>query len=178
MSQDSPDRVEQKTPHPHAAAAREQKKAQAEALGVDAAYIASFVDRFYARIREDSLLGPIFAEKISDWPVHLERMNQFWRSILHNSGEFSGNPMIKHIAISGLEEQHFAHWLTLFYDTLLEEGAGRDAAGLVGARARMIADSLLTGISMQRGGMTGIRAGDNLPYLPEKTGHHAEQGAS
>ena len=76
-------------------AKREEKRAAAEKIGIDSNYISSFVDRFYARIREDELLGPIFAERIADWDVHLGKMKRFWRSILHNSGEFKGNPMIK-----------------------------------------------------------------------------------
>src|SRR5690606_1295490 len=126
---------------------RLEKRNAAEEIGVDAEYIASFVDRFYAKIRADELLGPIFNERIADWGEHLGRMKRFWRSVLHNSGEFSGNPMIKHIVIPGLEERHFAHWLGLFYATLRELQPTDEATQLVGARARMIADSLLTGIA-------------------------------
>ena len=97
--------------HAHAAAARARKKADAEAIGIDADYVSRFVEDFYSRIRKDELLGPIFAARIEDWDRHLGRMKSFWRSILHNSGEYSGNPMAKHLALSGIEERHFAHWL-------------------------------------------------------------------
>lgn len=149
----------------HVLAVRAAKRAQAEGIGVDSDYISSFVDRFYARIREDELLGPIFAERIHDWDAHLGRMKSFWRSVLHNSGEFSGNPMIKHIVIPGLDASHFAHWLELFYATLREEEPDPQATSLVGSRARMIADSLLTGIEMQRTGLSGARAGKELPHV-------------
>lgn len=149
----------------HVLAARAAKRAQAETIGVDAEYISSFVERFYARIREDELLGPIFAERIEDWDAHLGRMKSFWRSVLHNSGEFSGNPMIKHIVIPGLDASHFAHWLELFYATLREEEPDPQATSLVASRARMIADSLLTGIEMQRTGLSGARAGKELPHV-------------
>lgn len=151
--------------HAHAAAARARKRAEAESLGIDDAFISLFVESFYARIRQDELLGPIFAERIADWPWHLDRMKRFWRTILHNSGEFSGNPMAKHLAIPGLEEQHFAHWLELFYATLREFERDRDATRLVGSRARMIADSLLTGIAMRDKGLSGARAGEKLPQI-------------
>jgi len=147
----------------HVRAAREEKRQRAEAIGIDTEYISGFVDRFYARIRADDLLGPIFAERVSDWDVHLDRMKRFWRSVLHNSGEFSGNPMVKHIVIPGLDASHFAHWLELFYATLREDEPDPQATGLVGARARMIADSLLTGYEMQRKGLSGARAGQDLP---------------
>lgn len=149
----------------HVEALRARKRAEAESIGVDAGYIASFVERFYAKIRQDDLLGPIFAERIEHWDVHLGRMKQFWRSVLHATGEFAGNPMIKHVAIPGLEERHFSHWLTLFYATLREEEPSDDASRLVADRARMIADSLLTGIATQRLGLVGARAGENLPQL-------------
>lgn len=146
-------------------AARAAKRAEAEALGVDDAFVARLVESFYAAVREDTLLGPIFADRIADWPTHLERMKSFWRSILFNSGEFSGNPMRQHMAIPGLEERHFSRWLDLFYATLrdLEESPGGTL--LVAARARSIADSLLTGIAVRRDGLVGSRAGKNLPHV-------------
>ena len=140
-----------------------EKKAAAEQIGVDAEYIDSFVEAFYGKIRGDDLLGPIFAERIVDWPTHLARMKAFWRSVLHNSGEFAGNPMLKHLAIPGLELRHFSRWLQLFYQTLRAAEPTPDATALVAGRARMIADSLLTGIAMQREGLTGGRAGQDLP---------------
>jgi hemoglobin len=147
----------------HVAAIRQRKQAEAKAIGVDADYISSFVERFYGKVRQDELLGPIFAERIADWPHHLGRMKAFWRSVLHNSGEFSGNPMLKHLAIPGLGVRHFGHWLTLFYQTLREEQPTDAATRFVAERARMIADSLLTGIETQRHGLSGARAGEHLP---------------
>ena len=149
----------------HAEEARARKKAEAEAMGIDEAFVSALVDNFYGRIRADAMLGPIFAARIADWPLHLDRMKRFWRSILHNSGEFSGNPMAKHVAIPGLGEGHFAHWLTLFYATLRDMEQDGHATSLVGQRARMIADSLLTGIAMKEQGLSGARAGDNLPHV-------------
>lgn len=143
---------------------RADKRAAAEQVGVDSRFIDDLVEAFYAKIREDGLLGPIFAERIGDWPMHLARMKAFWRSVLHNSGEFSGNPMLKHIAIPGLEVRHFAHWLDLFYETLRDAEVHRAATELVGARARIIADSLLTAISMRRDGLAGGREGEDLPH--------------
>jgi hemoglobin len=151
--------------HAHAAAARERKRAEAEAIGIDDDFIAQLVESFYTRIREDSLLGPFFAARIADWPLHLDRMKGFWRSILHNSGEFSGNPVAKHLALPGLDESHFAHWLQLFYTTLRDLERHPAATRLVGTRARMIADSLLTGIATRETDIGGLRAGTGLPHV-------------
>jgi hemoglobin len=144
---------------------RAEKRAAAEQIGVDAQFIDRLVEDFYAEIREDALLGPIFAHHITHWPPHLSRMKAFWRSVLHNSGEFSGNPMLKHLAIPGLELRHFERWLHLFYETLREAEGLSAASELVGTRARMIADSLLTAITMRRDGLAGGRAGRDLPHV-------------
>ncbi|RZK01241.1 MAG: group III truncated hemoglobin [Novosphingobium sp.] len=149
----------------HAAAARERKRAEAEAIGIDVDYVSRLVDTFYDRIRTDDLLGPIFAERIADWPPHLDRMKSFWRSVLHNSGEFSGNPMAKHLAMPELETHHFARWLDLFYATLRDLETHPAATRLVGTRARMIAESLLTGIAMRAHGMGAMKAGADLPEV-------------
>lgn len=157
--------------HDRARAAAMARRSEAEARGLDSAFIAALVDRFYDRIRADAELGPIFAAQIAEWAPHLARMNQFWRSILHGSGEFTGNPMQKHLALPGLGEAHFARWLGLFYDTLRELAAVRGldaaAASYVAARARMIADSLLTGIAMRADGLSAARAGARLPHFEE-----------
>ncbi|MXO58668.1 hypothetical protein GRI89_03815 [Altererythrobacter salegens] len=149
----------------HAERKRAEKRTAAEDIGVDADYIDGFVEAFYGRIREDDLLGPIFAARIADWPPHLARMKAFWRSVLHNSGEFSGNPMLKHLAIPGLNLSHFSRWLDLFYATLREAEPTSEATALVGERARMIADSLLTAIAMRRDGLSAGRAGKDLPHV-------------
>jgi hemoglobin len=151
--------------HAHVAAARERKRAEAEAIGIDEDFIGQLVESFYTRIRDDALLGPIFAPRIADWPLHLDRMKGFWRSILHNSGEFSGNPMAKHLALPGLDESHFTHWLELFYATLRDLERHPAATRLVGTRARMIADSLLTGIATRETGIGAMRAGAGLPHV-------------
>jgi len=158
-----PDNEQVERHHAQALKARAEKRAHAEGLGVDEHFVSSFVEAFYARIRADEVLGPIFAAKVRDWDDHLGRMKRFWRSVLFSSGEYSGNPMVKHVAIPDLERDHFAHWLELFYATLRDLAANDEAVELVGARARMIADSLLTGIAMKRDGLAGSRAGQDLP---------------
>ena len=149
--------------HAFALQARAERRARAEALGVTPDFVSRFVDSFYARIRADALLGQIFAAKVTDWDEHLTRMKRFWRSILFSSGEYSGNPMRKHVVIPDLGRDHFVRWLELFYATLRVEGASDEAAVLVGERGRMIAESMLTGIAIHREGLVGSRAGADLP---------------
>ncbi|HWU93351.1 MAG TPA: group III truncated hemoglobin [Sphingomicrobium sp.] len=137
------------TASPHALAARDEKRREALALGIDEAFVSDLVENFYGRVQRDPELGPIFDARVGDWPTHLERMKRFWRSVLFSSGEFLGNPMIKHAMIPGLDRALFDRWLLLFGETLDELGDA-DAREHVHSRARMIAGSLLNGIGMYR----------------------------
>jgi hemoglobin len=114
------------------------------------------VERFYDTVRQDDMLGPIFAERICDWPHHLARMKDFWASIMLESGRFSGNPMRKHIAIGGLDEAHFARWQLLWNRTLDRDRAQRGGRGRFRDAAQRIGESLLMGIEIDRGGLTAI----------------------
>ena len=51
---------------------RREIQAEAARLGIDDAYISTLVDSFYARIRADETLGPIFEAAIGDrWDQHM-----------------------------------------------------------------------------------------------------------
>jgi len=54
------------------ATATEQIQAE---TAIDEAMIERLVRGFYARVREDDLLGPIFASRIVDWEPHLQQMS-------------------------------------------------------------------------------------------------------
>lgn len=141
----------------HAPAAREAKRKEAAVLGMDDQFVSDLVERFYQSVQQDSLLGPIFSERINDWPAHLGQMKRFWRSVLFGSGEFFGSPMAKHVAIPDLERHHFVRWLALFGETLEQLGS-RPAYDQVIVKARTIATSLLNGIRIHRDGTLGLTA--------------------
>lgn len=142
----------------HVAQIRVRKKAEALACGIDDAFISVLVERFYDTIRQDDMLGPIFAERIADWPTHLARMKDFWGSIMLDPGRFSGNPMHKHIAIGGLEGAHFDRWWSLWDRTLAQIDPGSAASDRFHEASRRIGESLLTGIRIERGGLAAISA--------------------
>ena len=48
--------------------------------GLDDAMLSRLVHRFYDRVRVDPMLGPVLAERISDWGPHLAKMVDFWFS--------------------------------------------------------------------------------------------------
>ena len=104
--------------------------------------IGLLVDRFYGDIRAHPRLGPLFEERLAGkWDVHLDRMNRFWRSVLLHSGEYSGQPVVKHNALPDLEEDDFRLWLDLFEQTTATLFAPPTAAPIV-VIARRIARSL------------------------------------
>jgi len=136
--------------HPLTAEIRMSRAALADRLGIDAAFIDRLVERFYASVRIDPMLAPIFAERVDDWAPHLERMKQFWAAILRADGSFHGNPMLKHITIPGIDVAQFERWLDLFDGAVLAEAPTTEAVALVNERARSIAASLLAGVRRHR----------------------------
>jgi hemoglobin len=131
---------------------------EALACGIDDVFISHLVERFYAAIREDEMLGPIFTKHIVDWPTHLARMKVFWASIMLESGRYSGNPMQKHIAIGGLEAVHFTRWHGIWDQTLTEVSPNSLVTERFRDAATRIGDSLLTGIEIDRGGLSALSA--------------------
>lgn len=111
--------------------------------------ISWMVHHFYAKVRRDEVLGPIFNRHISDWDHHLSKLVDFWSSILCGTGRFSGTPMPKHAALPGLNAELFRRWLSLFHETTqeLDNEAMREQAN---SMAQRIAQSLWYGYQIQR----------------------------
>ena len=105
--------------------------------------IRRLVDGFYAKIRADEELAPIFANAISDdqWEPHLAKMRDFWSSVMLTSGRYKGNPVAVHTAVAGLEPHLFNRWLEIFGETC-GELFEPDIADVFRAKAVRIADSL------------------------------------
>lgn len=100
--------------------------------------IRRMVEIFYARVREDSELGPIFERRIGgDWAPHLDRMVDFWTTVLLASGRYRGNPRKAHDAIAEIRPRHFDRWLTLFGQVLDELFEEHVAADILGRARRM-----------------------------------------
>ena len=55
------------------------------------------VEEFYARVRADPALGPIFNDAIDDWPEHLGKLTAFWSSVMLTSGRYKGQPVPAHL---------------------------------------------------------------------------------
>lgn len=111
------------------------------------AEIQLFVHDFYGRIRQDSVLGPIFNHHIKDWAEHLEKLVDFWVSILLGTRRFHGTPMPKHTALPDLSASLFERWLTLFRATLADQPNGLMAERAY-VLAQRVARSLWLGYQM------------------------------
>ncbi|RMW95474.1 group III truncated hemoglobin [Allofranklinella schreckenbergeri] len=89
------------------------------------AEVRQLVVQFYAHVRADAQLGPVFEAHIDDWPQHLEKLIDFWSGLLRGTTRFEGSPMSRHIALPDLSSALFRHWLALFEQTCLETGNPR-----------------------------------------------------
>jgi hemoglobin len=75
--------------------------------------IAHLLRHFYSDIRQHQLVGPIFNEKIQDWPRHLETIGLFWARVTGGPSHYSGGMPMKHMSL-GLNASHFQAWLQLW----------------------------------------------------------------
>ncbi|KQW18355.1 preprotein translocase subunit TatC [Afipia sp. Root123D2] len=135
------------------AAERRQAMTQAIQLetGIDEPMIDQLVRGFYARVRDDDLIGPIFEARITDWEPHLQRMCAFWSSVALMSGRYHGQPMQKHLPLP-VDGGHFDRWLALFEATARELCPPKAAVHFI-ERAHRIAESLELGIAGAHGVM-------------------------
>jgi hemoglobin len=115
-------------------------------LAMDDEGLRKLVDAFYARVREDSELGPIFNDAITDWPEHLDKLAAFWSSVMLTSGRYKGQPLPAHLKHRArITSAHFDRWLSLWAATTAELMAPSDAAAMQ-ARAGRIAEVLMSAI--------------------------------
>jgi hemoglobin len=117
--------------------------------------IIRLVDTFYARVRDDAVLSPVFEAKLAGrWHEHMPRMVAFWTKVLLGTGEFQGNVFGKHMALAGIETEHFVRWLTLFRLT------ATDVFGIDGA-TEALEVAQRTASSLQRAFFGDIRVRDD-----------------
>ncbi len=107
--------------------------------------IRTLVHSFYARIRADAELGPIFNGAIEDWDTHLAKMCDFWSSVMMTTGRYKGQPMRAHMKLKQVTPGHFDRWLMLFRDTA-EEVCEPETAERFIEKAARIAESLQLGM--------------------------------
>ncbi len=109
---------------------------------IDEAALERLVPAFYARVRADALLGPLFDDAVHDWPDHLERLVAFWSSVMLTSGRYKGSPMAAHLRHrAAITPAMFDRWLAIWGDTT-DAMMPPAAAAALQAKAARIAESL------------------------------------
>ena len=104
--------------------------------------IGLLVDHFYAKVRADPVLGPVFERVVrGKWEPHLQIMRNFWSSVMLTSGRYKGAPVPAHLRVKGIEPQMFDRWLRLFGETC-DELFENEVAEAFRIKAARIAESL------------------------------------
>lgn len=109
---------------------------------IDRVFIGCLVRDFYRRVRSDMRLGPIFAAEITgNWEPHLEKMTDFWCSVILKDGSYSGRPVPAHTKLEQVCEADFDIWLGHFRATAHDQCPPGVASTFID-RAERIAKSL------------------------------------
>jgi hemoglobin len=100
------------------------------------------IPRFYARVCDDTLIGPVFNTAIGDWKHHLEKLIAFWSSVMLTSGRYKGNPVAAHFKhLPTITPPMFDRWLALWTE-VTDEVLSSEAAAKLQEKAARIAESL------------------------------------
>ena len=118
--------------------------------GITEESLKALVDAFYAKVRQDALIGPVFNDAIHDWSEHLDKLQAFWSSVMLTSGRYKGRPLPAHVKHGErISSASFERWLALWRETTEEMLDPTSAAALQDKAAR-IAESLSMGIAFNR----------------------------
>ena len=116
---------------------------------VTPAQIDDVVAQFYARIRADAELGPVFFASITEdadrWAAHEEKIARFWRNAILFEREYHGSPQQIHSMRPMIKPAHFEIWLGLF-DEVLNDVLPADLAKSWSAIAHRIGAGLRMGV--------------------------------
>ena len=118
--------------------------------------IVALVDRFYQKARRDPMIGPVFNNAVGDWDEHLDKLCDFWSSVMLTTGRYKGNPMAVHLK-QPIEPQFFDRWLQLWCETAAELFTPPIAARFR-EKADRIADSLKLALFYRPGATPPLRS--------------------
>lgn len=108
--------------------------------------LATLIPAFYARVRRDPLIGPVFNAVVADWGHHLDVLTDFWSSVMRTSGRYKGNPMAAHgRLLDRITPEMFDRWLALWASTT-DDMLPPDHARAMQEKAGRIAESLKLGL--------------------------------
>ncbi|WP_127903108.1 group III truncated hemoglobin [Solirhodobacter olei] len=120
------------------------------------------VAAFYARVRRDPALGPVFRAHVGEsdaaWAAHEDKIARFWKNAILHEGGYDGRPMAVHRAAGDVAPEHFPVWLGLF-DEILAQNLPPQSALAWSALAHRIGGSFRMGVEDAR------RPADAVPRL-------------
>jgi hemoglobin len=98
----------------------------------------------------------VLKDAVHDWAEHLDRLEDFWSSVMLASGRYKGNPVVIHLMHAHrITPGMFGRWLELWEQTtgeLLPDEVARTAQ----AKARRIAKSLQVAIRLRTPGESSL----------------------
>jgi hemoglobin len=109
--------------------------------------ISRLIKWFYARVRFEPDLEPIFDAHIEKWGPHLEMIIDFWCGQVGGPSPYAGG-MGRHFRM-GLAPEHFATWLRVWEQNCRDLLQPREAAEMI-QLAQTIADDLMRMIARKR----------------------------
>lgn len=98
---------------------------------------------FYARVRSDAELGPVFQEIIGQrWDAHMARIMRFWLTVTRLGSGYPGKDfMPAHMKHASISESQLPRWLAIFKETCQDLCQPVEASYLIDISERM-ADNL------------------------------------
>lgn len=111
------------------------------------------IQPFYTDIRQHAVLGPIFNERIQDWPAHLARITEFWARQTGGPSQYPGGFAAAHLPL-GIQPSDLQHWLGLWEFNCRRHLARAEADEMIALAHRI-------GEQLQRilGGRSGLSIG-------------------
>lgn len=92
---------------------------------------------FYARVRFEPELEPIFNEHIAKWSGHLEKQIEFWCGQAGGPSQYPGG-LGKHFRL-GLGREHFSVWLRVWEQNCRDLLGPREAGEMIAIAQRLAA---------------------------------------
>ena len=75
--------------------------------------ISKLLHHFYADVRQQRDIGPIFLAQIHNWPEHIAKITEFWSRVTGGPSNYSGDVPGQHLPLE-LSRTHFDRWLELW----------------------------------------------------------------
>jgi hemoglobin len=123
--------------------------------------ILNLLCHFYADVRQDPLIGPIFNAQIKDWEEHLKIIASFWETLVGGPRTYARPMPMKHLPLR-LREEHFERWLFLWQANCraqLPTDLAREMIDL----AHHIADKLHLILGISDNGLGSLHPVSNIP---------------